>query len=190
MTETKMFRFGSINYQIEFFIEQDIRVTLPSHFEVGPMINRPVSRQEGVGREDILQTLADYHVKVVTFPPHMTNFFQCLDLSLFSVLKKKMNSQLPLGSDDSVVAFIRRIFHDPKQTLTPDIVRSAFVHIGVEYDIDAEPCLLIFDESVLRQSSGFLAIWQCDYPLEQLSPRRQRARFGWVNQDKRIEWNE
>jgi hypothetical protein len=101
-----------------------------------------------------------------------------------------VNSRLPLGSDDSVVAFIRRIFHNLKQTLTPDIVRSAFVHIEVEYNIDAELYLLIFDESVLRQSSEFLAIWQRDYPLEQLSPRRQRARFDWVNQDKRIEWNE
>jgi hypothetical protein len=101
-----------------------------------------------------------------------------------------MNYKLPLGSDNSVSAFIRRIFPNLKQTLTPDIVRSPFAHIGVEYNIDAEPYLLIFDESVLRQSSGFLAIWQRDYPLEQLSPRRHRARFGWVNQDKCIEWNE
>jgi hypothetical protein len=140
--------------------------------------------------EDILQTLADCHLKVVTLPPHTTNIFQGVDLSLFGVLKKKMNSQLPLRSDDSVAAFIRRIFHSLKQTLTPDIVRSDFVHIGVEYNIDAEPYLLIFDESVPHQSSEFLAIWQRDDPLEQLPPRSQRARFGWVNQDKHIEWNE
>jgi hypothetical protein len=40
-------------------------------------------------REDILQTLADYYVKVVTFPLHTTNIFQCLDLGLFGVLKRK-----------------------------------------------------------------------------------------------------
>jgi hypothetical protein len=136
------------------------------------------------------QTLADYYMEVVIVPPHTTNIFQCLDLSLFGVLKKKMNSKLPLRSDDSVVAFIRRLFHNLKQTLTPEIVRNTFVHIGVEYNIDVEPYLLICDQSVLRQSSGFLAIWQRDYPLEQLSPRRQRAKFGWVNQDKGIEWNE
>jgi hypothetical protein len=124
-------------------------------------------------------------VKVVTFPPNTTNIFQCLDLSLFDVLKKKMNYRLPLGSDDSVVGFIRRIFHNLKQTLTQDIVRSAFVIIGVEYNIDAEP--LIFDKSVLRQNSGLLAIWQRDYLLEQLSPRTQRAGFGWINQDQCIE---
>jgi hypothetical protein len=106
-------------------------------------------------REDILQTLADYHVKVVTFPPHTTSIFQFLDLSLFSVLKKKMNYRFPLGSNDSVVAFIRRIFHNLKQTLPPDIVRSAFVHIGVEYTIDAEPYLLIFDESVFAKVQDF-----------------------------------
>jgi hypothetical protein len=40
-------------------------------------------------REDILQTLADYHVKVVAFPLHTTKIFQWLDLSLVGVLRKK-----------------------------------------------------------------------------------------------------
>jgi hypothetical protein len=38
---------------------------------------------------ETLQTLADHRVKVITFPPHTTHMFQCLDLSLFGNFKKK-----------------------------------------------------------------------------------------------------
>jgi hypothetical protein len=105
---------------------------------------------------DILPTLAQHRVKTVTFPPHRTNIFQCLDLSLFGILKKKMNCK-PFRSDDSVAALVKRIFHNLKQTLLQYRVRSAFVHIGIQYIIDAERYLLIFDEFALRESPGFPA---------------------------------
>jgi hypothetical protein len=41
-------------------------------------------------RLEVLATLRDYNVKVITFPPHTTQIFQTLDLCLFGVLKKKM----------------------------------------------------------------------------------------------------
>jgi hypothetical protein len=89
-----------------------------------------------------------------------------------------MNYKLPLGSDDSAVTFVKRIFHNLKQTLVADNVRSAFIHIDIRYNIDVEPYLLMFDEFVRRKSQGFLALWQRNYRLEELSPRRRRARFG------------
>jgi hypothetical protein len=128
-------------------------------------------------RPDILQPLADHVVKVISFPPHTTNILQCLDLSLFGALKKKMKSRLPLESDDSASTFIKRIVHRMKQTLVPDNVRSALVHIAIRYRTEVDLYLLIFDESVLRQSQGFLVLWHRDSPLQELSPRRRNARF-------------
>jgi hypothetical protein len=98
--------------------------------------------------------------------------------------------KLPMNGDDSTTAFIRRISHNMKQTLVADNVRSAFVQIGVSYDIDVVPYRLIFDESTLRQTQGFLTLWHRDYPLEQLSTRRRSARFGWVNREMRNNWIE
>jgi hypothetical protein len=67
-----------------------------------------------------------------------------------------------MNSDDSTAPFIRRIFHNMKQTPVADNVWSAFVQIGVSYNIDVAPCRLIFDESTLRQSQGFLTLWHLD----------------------------
>jgi hypothetical protein len=84
-------------------------------------------------------------------------------------------------------SFIKRIFHNLKQTLVVDNLRTAFIQIGIQYNIDVEPYLLVFDELVLRESQGFRAIWWRDYPLKVLSPRR-RSRFHWVNWDERDDW--
>jgi hypothetical protein len=80
-----------------------------------------------------------------------------------------------------VAAFVKRTFHNLKQIFVPDSIRSVFIYIGIQYNIDVEPHLLVFDKSALRESPEFLAIWQRDYPLEQLALRRKRSRFGWVN---------
>jgi hypothetical protein len=141
------------------------------------------------GQYDSLKLLADHLVKVITFPPHTSQIFQCLDLSLFGNLKKRMNYKLPLETDETTAAFIKRIFHAMKQTLVEDNVRSAFVQLGLHYNIEADPYVLRFDEDVLRQSPGFTSLWARDYPYEKLSHRRQNAPFGWVNKTMRQEWD-
>jgi hypothetical protein len=83
-----------------------------------------------------------------------------------------MNYKLPLDFDETTAEFIKRIFHTIKQTLVEDNVRSSFMQIGLQYNIETSPYLLSFDEDVLRQSSGFISLWQKDYPLEQLSRRK------------------
>jgi hypothetical protein len=121
--------------------------------------------------------LTDHRVKVITFLPHTSHIFQSLDLSLFDNFKKKMNYKLPRDSDETTAEFIKRIFHTIKQTLVDDNVRSSFMQIGLQYNIETSPYLLSFDEDVLRQSSGFISLWQKDYPLEQLSRRKQNTPF-------------
>jgi hypothetical protein len=51
-------------------------------------------------RPEVLEMLREHDVKVITFPPHTTQVFQALDLSLFGVLKRKLQYKLPLGNDD------------------------------------------------------------------------------------------
>jgi hypothetical protein len=41
-------------------------------------------------RSEVLTTLRDHSVKVITFPPHTTEIFHTLDLCLFGVFKRKM----------------------------------------------------------------------------------------------------
>jgi transposase len=130
---------------------------------------------------EMLQMLADHRVKVITLPPHTSHIFQ----SLFGNLKKKMNYNLPLDSDETTAGFIKRICQTMQQTVVEDNVQSSFMQIGLHSDVETSPYLLSFDEDVLRQSSDFSSIWQRDYPLEQFSPRRQNVPFGWVNQTMR-----
>jgi hypothetical protein len=94
-----------------------------------------------------------------------------------------MAYKLPMNGDNSTTAFIRRIFHTTKQIFVSNNVRSAFVQIRVGYNIDVVPDRLIFDQSKLRQSQGFLTLWHRNYPLEQLSTRGRSARFEWINRE-------
>jgi hypothetical protein len=68
-------------------------------------------------------------------------------------------------------------------------VRSAFKLVGLRCDIDRNPCVLLFDENVLRQSPGFTSLWEWDYPPDNLSQRRRNAPFGWVNRTMRSDWS-
>jgi hypothetical protein len=102
-------------------------------------------------------------------------------MSLFGNFKKKMNDKLPLESDETTASFIKHTFHMMKQTLVEDNVRSAFVQVGLQYDIETSQYVLRFDEDLLRQSPMFTSLWQRDSSLEKLLQRRRNAEFGWVN---------
>jgi hypothetical protein len=69
-------------------------------------------------RPEVQRMLREHDVKVITVPPHTTQIFQALDLSLFGVLKRKLQYKLPIGNDDRVVGFIQKAFHSLKQTST------------------------------------------------------------------------
>jgi hypothetical protein len=135
-------------------------------------------------KPEVLKMLREHDVKVITFPPHTTQVFQTLDLSLFGVLKRNMQYKLPVGNDDRVVAFIQKAFHSVKQTFVPDNVRNAFKMLGFEFNIAKSPYTLLLREEKLRGSQAFREIWDADYPLDQLSKRRREARYGWINQDE------
>jgi hypothetical protein len=128
--------------------------------------------------------LREHDVKVITFPPHTTQVFQALDLSLFGVLKRKLQYKLPFGNDDRVVAFIQKTFHSLKQTFVPNIVRNAFKMFVFEFNIAKSRYTVLLWEEKLRGSQEFREIWDAGYPLDRLSKRRREARYGWINQDE------
>jgi hypothetical protein len=99
--------------------------------------------------------LREHDVKVISFPSHTAHVFQALDLSLFSVLKRKMHSKLPRGNDDRVVAFIQKAFHSLKKGFVPDNVRNAFKMLGFEFSIAKSPYTLLIREEKLRGSHRF-----------------------------------
>jgi hypothetical protein len=135
-------------------------------------------------RPEVLMMLREHDVKVITFPPHTTQVFQALDLSLFGVLKSKVQSKLPLGNDDRVIAFIQKAFHSLKQTFVPNNVRNAFKMLGFEFNITKSPYTPLLQEEKLRGSQGVREIWDADDLLNRLSKRRREARYGWINQDE------
>jgi hypothetical protein len=141
---------------------------------------------------DALQIWADHRVnqvKVLTFPLYITHNFQSLDLSLFGNFKKRMNDGLPLETDEITTGFIKRIFHMIKQTFVEDNVRSSFMQLGLTYEINTIPCVLIFDEHVPRQSPGFTSLCERDYPIEKVLQIRRNATCGWINKMMHPDWD-
>jgi len=55
--------------------------------------------------------------------------------------------------------------------------------IGLEFNIEQNPCMLRFDEIKLRESKGFLELWDIDFSPKRLSKRRRESCFGWINQE-------
>jgi hypothetical protein len=135
-------------------------------------------------KPEVLATLRDHNVKVITFPPHITLLFQTLDLCIFDVFKRKVQYKLPFNNDSLTVNFIWNAFHALKEIFVPDNIRTTFKLLGLESNITQTPYTLLFREDKLRRSQGFQEVWETNYPLDQLSKRRREARYGWINQDE------
>ena len=129
----------------------------------------------------VLELLSAAHVRVVTFAPHTTQIFQVLDLSLFGVLKQREKYHLPFDEDSGTVHFISKVYHDFRSTMTDANIWGAFRGIGITYEMVNGVQRVSFSEMKLRESVGFRELWDIDFPLEGLSVRRQRSKFGWIN---------
>jgi hypothetical protein len=57
-------------------------------------------------RPEVLATLRDHNVKVITFQPHTTQIFQTLDLCLFGIFKRKIQYKLLFANNNMAVHFI------------------------------------------------------------------------------------
>jgi hypothetical protein len=128
-------------------------------------------------------------MRVVTFAPHTTQIFQVLDVTLCGALKRRLGDKWPFEDEKRTVKFIMKVCQDFKQTMVEPNISRAFQSIEFEFDTEAKPSRLLFNEEKLRQSAGFPELRSIDFPLDQLSSQRekQNARFGWINkQEARI----
>jgi hypothetical protein len=60
----------------------------------------------------VIDLLSEARVRIVTFAPHTTQIFQTLDLSLFGVLKRRGQYQLPFGDDAGSARFSKKRYRD------------------------------------------------------------------------------
>jgi hypothetical protein len=142
--------------------------------------------------DDIIGLLTESRVRVITFAPHTTQIFQILDVILFGALERRLGYKLPFEDEKETVKFIMKVYRDFKQTMAESNIWGAFRAIGFEFDTEAEPERLLFNEEELRQSEGLRKLWLIDLPLDQLSSQRQRqrqrqrqnARFGWITKQE------
>jgi hypothetical protein len=123
-------------------------------------------------------------VVTVAPQPHPTQIFQVLDLTLFGVLKRRAEYQLPLEDDAGSARFIKKMYHDHDfwMTMIKPNIWGAFRGIGVKYLVVHGVQLVSFDEITLRESEGFTQPWDIDFVLGNLSPRRQSCKFGWISE--------
>jgi hypothetical protein len=66
----------------------------------------------------VLTLLSNAPVPIVTFASHTTQIFQILDLTLFGVLKRREQSQLPFDDARGTVHFIRKVHHNFRPAMT------------------------------------------------------------------------
>jgi hypothetical protein len=104
-----------------------------------------------------------------------------LDVVLFSALKKHAPGLETLDEEQSVTAFLRKVYHNFKQTMVEVNIWEAIAAIGFTHDIEQPPYGLLFDEEKFRQSRGFVELSERNAPLENLSKRRRESKSGWIN---------
>jgi hypothetical protein len=97
-------------------------------------------------------------------------------------MKKHATGLETLDEEQPAAAFLLKVYHDFKQTMIEVNIRGAFAALGFSDDIAHNPYGLLFEKEKLRQSPGFLELWERDTPLESLSTRRRQAKFGWINE--------
>jgi hypothetical protein len=114
--------------------------------------------------------------------PYTTQIFQVLDLTLFGVLKTRGQYQLPLEDDTGSVRFIRKVSHDFGITVVEPNIWGAFRGIGIKYSVVDAVQRVSFDKMTLRESEGLKELWDIDFPVGNLSPRRQSSKFGWTDE--------
>jgi hypothetical protein len=110
--------------------------------------------------------------------------FHLLDLTLFVMLKQEEKYHLAFRDLGTTVDFAYNICLKMAKRLIPSNLWAAFRAIGINFDIESIPCHIVFHQEKLRESKGFIELWNLDHPLQSLTPRRQNSQFGWINKLK------
>jgi hypothetical protein len=129
----------------------------------------------------VIELLTSARVRVVTFAPHTTHIFQVLDLALFGVLKRRGQYHLPLDDENKTADFIKRVYHNFRQTMIDANIWGAFREIGLSFATVEEVQRVAFDAMKFRESPGFKELSAINFSPEDLPVRQRSGRFGWIN---------
>jgi hypothetical protein len=129
----------------------------------------------------VIDLLSTARVRIVTFAPNTTQIFQVLDLSLFGVLKRPGQYQLPFGDDTESASFIKKVYHDFRSTMTDMNPWGAIRGIGLISNIVDAVQRVSFSKIIMQESHGFRRFWDIAFPVENLSIRGRNAKFEWIN---------
>jgi hypothetical protein len=72
--------------------------------------------------DDVIRSLIEARVHVITFTPRITQILQILDLTLFGFLKRRPRYERPFEKEHAMVKLIMKVYHDFKQTMVPPSV--------------------------------------------------------------------
>jgi hypothetical protein len=86
---------------------------------------------------------------------------------------------LPIHADH-----ILRLFRVYEAAIESTTVRAASRQTGFEYENRNMTTYLSINEGQIRESRDFREIWMFDYHESQLSMRRQKQKWGWINERK------
>jgi hypothetical protein len=128
--------------------------------------------------QEFVDLLGQEGVRVVTFAPHTPNIFPVLDFTLFAVLKCDRQHHLPFETENRTTHFIFKTYNGFRSTMIDANIWGAFGGIGLSFDDIGDVQRMLFDEITLRESREFQELWMIDDPPENLSARRQNAKFG------------
>jgi hypothetical protein len=105
---------------------------------------------------------------VVTFAPqpHTTQLFQVLDLTLFGVLKRHGQYQLPFEDHGETSRFVKKMYHDhdSRMTMIEPSVWGVFRGIGVKDWVVNGVQRVSFEAMTLREAKGFMGLSDIDFP--------------------------
>jgi hypothetical protein len=102
----------------------------------------------------ILNLLRDDSVHALTWQSDTTQIFQELNISLFGVLKRRVQYQLLFDDDEGTTAFILKTYRTLKQTMVETNTLGVFHEAGFEFDVEVEPYRIRADAEKIEKKSG------------------------------------
>ena len=132
---------------------------------------------------DVLKLLGENNIIAFTFPPHTTNLFQPLDLSLFGALKS-FKSHVSSEEDGKYIkSCISKLLKSFEQVSTSFTIRGSFKRAGLIPIMNVVPHLAQCNVSLLIDKYDFKNIWDRNTKITDISTRRRNQRFGVINEE-------
>jgi hypothetical protein len=103
---------------------------------------------------------------------------------LFGFPKRRGQYQFPFEDDAGSARFIRKVYHDHdfRMTMIESKIWGELRGSDVKYSVVDEVQRISSDEMTLSESEGLKELWDIDFPLGNLWPRRQSCKFARTNE--------